>query len=700
MSRPPLAWRGLGVGELRPEAVEALLTLVAGRRAPVVIVSQAAHQTISFRLGAAPGVLVGLEAAMRTVAPALRLSDTDAPTDNGSAGLHLRVWWSGWPLLRADTPELSVAGLLGALAAGRSSEQLRLSVRLQPGWLARPQDATRPMEVKLAGALLQAEVLLHVASGSDARNRHLAAGLLAALRALHGPSGVLRTRQVSASSAARSLRTSRPLLSWSWLLRPTTVLTSKELVAIVGLPVGSPPVPGLRYGQAPRLLPAPEIPGSGPGRTFGYADTTTAERPLVQPVSGAVVHSLLVGPSGVGKSHLLTSLALDDIGQGRGVVYLDLKGEIDELLARIPDKRRGDVVVLEPGSRLPMPGLRLLHGHEPDLAADMLLGTLKGIFQGSWGVRSDQYLGLGLRAIAHDPYGNLADLPVLYANPAFRRAVLARAGDRRLHEEFAAFDRLSPAQQQEHLSSPLNKVSALLSRPAVRQVVAQEAPQLDLGRVLATRRIVVVGLSRGRLGAAAQLLASLVLWELYAAALSRPKLTGGDERVVGVYLDEPTVLSGVPVPLDSMFELFRSASVALTMTAQAISQLPREVGRAALANASTLAVFTQHAEAEAKVLAGALGSAVRPADLQHLARYQLVLRLALSNGLIAPLATATTRPLPPATGNPQVLRRSSAARVGVSLAEVDAALERRHGREAETSAHTSAAAVPGRRRRE
>lgn len=697
MSREALVWRQLSFGELKAEAVEALLSLIAARRAPVVFVTEASYQQISFRLGALASTLASLQTAMSAVAPELRLSTTTpAATESNS---QLRVWWSGWPLLRADTPELSVAGLLGAMAAVRTGEQLRLSVRLQPGWLGRPHEATRTAEAKLAGPLLQAEILLGVAAGSEGRVRHLAAGVLAALRTLSAAGCPLRVRRAAPSGVALSLSSPRRLVSVSWLIRPTSVLTPRELVPVIGLPIGAPALPGLSYGLAPRLVAAPQIPSGGLGRTFGCSDVAPDQRALVQPVAGAVVHSLLVGPSGVGKSNLLLSLALDDIAEGRGVVYLDLKGDIDDLLARIPAERRDDVIVLEPGNGLPTPGLRLLRGDEPELAADMLLGTLRGIFAGSWGVRSDQYLGLGLRAIAGDPQGNLADLPVLYAVPAFRRQVLGRSGDRRLREEFAAFDRLSPAQQQEQLSSPLNKIAALLSRPVVRQVVAQEAPGLDLGQALEQRRIVVIGLSRGRLGVAAQLIASLVLWELYAAVLARPRRAWKDERVVGVYIDEPTVLSGLPVPLDSMFELFRSAGVALTMTTQAISQLPREVGRAALANASTLAVFTQNAEAEARLLAGALGSGINGGALQQLARYQLVLRLALSNGLTAPLATAVTRPLPAATGEPQALRRLSAERFGAALAAVDAALDRRHGLEPDPLDGGAETVPPGRRRR-
>lgn len=679
MRRRPLHWRQMRFGDLSAESVEALLSLVAAHRAPVVLVTEASTDAIRVQLGASPGVLASLTDAMRVIAPGVRLDETDATPDSDRHGSHIRAWWSGWPLLRADTPELSVAGLLGALAAVRGRERLRLSIRLQPGWLARPQDANRHHESKLAGGLLQAEIQLAISAESDVRARCLANGVMAALRTLSGPGAPLRLRRVTLRQAARSLGSSRRLVSVWWIIRPTTVLSPKELVAVIGWPVGGPRLTGLTYGRAPQLLAAAQIPRGGSGRTFGHSDATAAKRPLVQPVAGAVVHTLLVGPSGVGKSNLLNSLALDDISQGRGVIYLDLKGEIDDLLSRIPERRHKHVVVLEPGNGLPAPGLRLLRGSDPDLAADMLLATLKGIFRDSWGVRSDQYIGLGLRAVAHDPKGSLADLPVLYTNPAFRRKVLARVSDRRIREEFAAFEHLSAAQQHEHLGSPLNKITALLSRPVVRQIVAQESPKLDVAQALADRHVVVVGLSRGRLGASAQLIASLVLWELYAAALARPKAGSPGDGVVGVYLDEPTVLSGMPVPLDSMYELFRSTRTALTMTAQAISQMPREVGRAVLANASTLAVFTQNAEAEARLLAGALGRTVDAEDLQHLERYQLAVRLALANGLIAPLATARTQPLPPPIGSAEVLKRLSADRYGATLLSVDEALDRRHG---------------------
>jgi hypothetical protein len=170
------------------------------------------------------------------------------------------------------------------------------------------------------------------------------------------------------------------------------------------------------------------------------------------------------------------------------------------------------------------------------------------------------------------------------------------------------------------------------------------------------------------------------MWELYSAVLGRQALSERSRQAFGVYLDEPKLLARLPVPLDSMFELFRGMGVGLTMTAQSVSQLPKPLASAALSNAATVAVFRQHADADAKLLAREL-QAVSSDQLKALDPYHLVLRLGLGAGVIAEPVTGTTLVLPTATGKADALRRRSAGRYGRSIEEVDATLAVRHGRE-------------------
>lgn len=301
------------------------------------------------------------------------------------------------------------------------------------------------------------------------------------------------------------------------------------------------------------------------------------------------------------------------------------------------------------------------------------------MFERSFGVYSEHFLGLGFRTLAHDPQSTLADLEPLFGNPAFRRRVMSHASDSMLRSAWAALDELSSAQRAEQLASPLRKIGALVNRRVIRSVVAQAQPRFDLRRVLRDGQIVVVSLSPGRVGSeATRLLAALLMWELYSAVLARQALPEVQRRAFGVYIDEPKVLTSIPVPLDSMFELFRGMNVGITLTGQAITQLPKSVQQAALTNASTLVVFRQNARTDAELLARQVPG-VSAEQLQHLEKFSAVMRLGLGDGEVAPTVTGTTMPLPEPITDPSQLRQLSAARYGRDADEVDAALLQRHG---------------------
>jgi hypothetical protein len=138
------------------------------------------------------------------------------------------------------------------------------------------------------------------------------------------------------------------------------------------------------YGVAPRLLPAREIPSSGAGRVFGVSTWPGREQKrLVQPPLGATCHSLLLGPSGSGKSWLLANLFLGQVAANDGAVLLDMKGDTaSDVLSRIEPKRHRDVLVLEPSNGLAVPGLRCFSG-EPELAADLWLNIFRGCTRGA-----------------------------------------------------------------------------------------------------------------------------------------------------------------------------------------------------------------------------------------------------------------------------------------------------------------------------
>lgn len=728
LSPPDALWLGMGVAALAgagavaavaldqtaPEArtallrfpadiaagqVRAVLDTVAGLGSGAVVRFGllAEPSGVSFDITASPGALSTFTRTLAGIAPGVRVDALpgDAaerhPTSD-ARGAQLS-WRGSYPVLRSDEPEAMVAALLGSLSQLRRDERVWLQLSLMPAGRVRlpsreakdrpddlarllgkgggvPAEQRRGVVAKFQLPLLRVRIRVAVQVAHQRRADQLIARIAAVIRTRSGLRGGLQVRRLSARATRRN---------WQRSPHRGDVLSSAEVTALIGWPIGAPAVPGVRYGVAPRLLPAREIPSSGAGRVFGVSTWPGQEqRRLVQPPRGATGHSLLLGPSGSGKSWLLANLFLGQVAAGDGAVLLDMKGDTaSDVLDRTGPHGRGGVLVLEPSNGLAVPGLRCFGG-EPELAADLWLNIFRGLFKDSWGVRSERYLRMAFCTLARDPGASVADVPRLFADVSYRRRLVAGLADPLLVGQWAEFEALGEAQRAEHLVSPLGKVSEIVGRRVVRSVLAQAEPKLTIRAAIQRGMIVVVSLPPGRLGGtAAQLLGALVVYEVFQTIMARQSLDPPQRRPLGFYIDEPAVLGTLPVPLDSLFETARGMNCGVTMAAQSLSQLPAAVQRAAITNAATIAAFRPGAEDAARIareLPGLSGD-----ELQRLEPYTLALRLGIGPGQVAPACTAGTLPLGDPTGDADAVRRASSERYGIEPETVDAALRERHG---------------------
>jgi hypothetical protein len=708
----PLTWHELQLPEeLTAESITALLRHVAGvRQGPVSFLVTGQPGKVRFLLGASERVVQSIMAAASGLVPELRaeaVPATDMPHAASGKALAVsgaRVGWRGpWPLLRQKEPQLCAAGLLGALGSARKGERLQLLVRLWPmvgrvnrpvpasergsvppnPWFMRwlwpaepPREEVAAIRAKFGGLLLRGEVVVVAEAAGSERASQLMQRVVAALRTAGGSRGLLRWRALSGPRAGQVLARRRVPLAWEL----STPMAPEELAGIVGLPVEAPMIAGISYGTGPRLLAPAMVPSSG--RVFAVSTWPgEPERNLAQPIVGGLQHNAIIGPTGSGKSTLVARLVEQDMKSGRGALVVDLKGDlVSELLARVPMHRQRDVIVLEPARDTHQPGLQLFpSGGDPELTADLLLGTLRELFADSWGVRSSQYLGLGLRTLAALPSASLVELPSLFGDRRLRDRALARARDPWLTAAWQRFDALAPADQAAQLASPLNKLEELINRRRLRAVLGQTNPRLDFREVLSAGKIVLVSLPPGLLGApATRLLSALTLWQFFQAVEARAGLPVSERSPFMAYVDEVAVLASLPLPLEGLLERARSHGCGLTLSPQALSQLGQGLRASLLANVGSLAAFQQVSEEEASVLAKALPG-VSASQLQHLGPFEVAMRLSLAPGRVTPTMTGRTLPLGQACSDPEQVRRASGERYGQPVADIDAALAHRHG---------------------
>lgn len=180
-------------------------------------------------------------------------------------------------------------------------------------------------------------VRLGVAAGSIARQRELLVGLTSALRTSEVAGVQLRL----VSESGHKLNDARA--PWLWPLRLNVV----ELLSVLAWPVGDGDLPGQPAAHPKLLPPAPGTTGNS--RVVARATAPGIQTNLTLHARDALHHLHVLGPTGTAKSTLLINLITQDMWAGRAVVVIDPQGDlVRDVLERVPDARRHDVVVLDP----------------------------------------------------------------------------------------------------------------------------------------------------------------------------------------------------------------------------------------------------------------------------------------------------------------------------------------------------------------
>lgn len=667
----------------------------SGGQAVWAVGSQAGERLVSVVRELVPGCRVSRGFSRRAVSQAVAVSGR--PVGTGLATERLSA------VVRAVLAALAVTAegeeLVVQLQLGRRFSPEVLG-RVEPqGWLELLGLVPPPSLSGERGRRMRAQVGRHraavclrlgVRAASPLRQRVLLQGLLGALRLLEGPGVRLRART---EHPAKLDAVRRP-----W--RAGLELGAGEIVAMAGWPVGEGALPATPSAH-PRVLPLPQARETQRAFATGVADQA-GER-LGISIGDALYHTVLLGPTGAGKSTALAHLALADIHAGRGVLLIDPKTDlVADILARIPEQRRDDVVVIDPTSSHPV-GINPLArtqtthgasssgggvpggGASPELVADTVLATFKGVFAESWGVRVEQVLSAALVTLARTPGATLVDLPLLLTNAAYRQRLIAASGADPLGtgQFWAAYEALSEAQRQQWVGPVLTRLQPFLIRPHLRATLGQAAPSFDLGEVFTRRRIVLVSLNKGVLGAeSARLLGSLLVGQLWPLILARAAVEPSRRHVVSVFIDEVQDYLSLPGSLADALAQARSLGAAFHLAHQYRGQLPAALKAGIDANARNKIIFSLSAADAAELARQAID--LEAADFQLLPRFGVYART-MHHGRENPWCQATTLPPTPPVQDALALRASSQARYGQDTAQIEAALLARIGQNGETT---------------
>ncbi|WP_200300811.1 type IV secretory system conjugative DNA transfer family protein [Streptomyces adelaidensis] len=537
------------------------------------------------------------------------------------------------------------------------------------------RDRITDERAKLGEPNFLAVLRLAVKAGSPARSDQLLAQMRSSLSGASGGHSRFKRRVTSSRRVIeRVQRAAVPTLF------PARVSVS-ELTGLLAWPIGAPHVAGLPRGRTRQLAPVGAV--SRAGRVIARSNFPGVQRPLALSPAESLWHLQVVGPTGSGKTALLTNLIAQDMNAGRGVVLIESKGDLFKAaLERVPERRLHDVVVLDVSDTNYPVGFNILQGSPFVVAADIQRLFDHLYPQDARGVRVRQgfyhlILTLMMSAGTTAPmtFADIGALAVPRPDQEEFSQNLVR-GVAHIEELAAWWQGFGDARTRaSHFQPVMDRIWQLNNRPSIRNIIGQSRSTVDLADILRSAKILLVNLSRATEGKdTAGLLGSLLLnsvWSAVQAGATDPA------RPTMLYLDEFQDFINLPFEPADMFAQSRSRGLAMTVAHQFLGQLSRELQDATQNNARSTVVFQTSAD-EARTFARGFGSSLTPDDFMNLRRFEVVARLATTEGVSTPVTGVT---LPPVveTGFADEVRRLSRATYARPAAEVDEEIKRRRG---------------------
>ena len=388
-------------------------------------------------------------------------------------------------------------------------------------------------------------------------------------------------------------------------------------------------------------------------------------------------HLAIIGKTGMGKTTLLQKLIGDDIRAGRGLALVDPHGDLaDAILDVVPGHRTNDVVLFDAGDRdypLSFNVLSCREANQRGLVASAVVSAFKKLYGDSWGPRLEHILRNALLGALEVPDTSLLALQRLLSDSQYRKTIIAQVHDPVVRtfweKEFAAW---KPQYQAEAIAPIQNKVGQFLSQPILRAIVGQGRSSLDLRRVMDGGQVLIVNLSKGRIGEdASMLLGSLVVTSIQLAAMSRADVPENNRRDFALYVDE--FQNFATDSFATILSEARKYRLNLVLANQYLAQMDEATAEAVFGNVGSLLVFQAGAR-DAEVLAEQLGGDVTPQDLMALPKYTAYLRLLIDGMPSRPFSIETLPPPRPDEKRVRstIIRRTSRHRYTRPAAQVEA----------------------------
>ena len=393
-------------------------------------------------------------------------------------------------------------------------------------------------------------------------------------------------------------------------------------------------------------------------------------------------HMYVIGKTGMGKSTLLENMAIQDIRNGEGMAFIDPHGgTADRIMEYVPAHRVKDVVYFAPFDMDYPVAFNVMEDVGYDkrhLVVSGLLSAFRKIWVDAWSARMEYILSNTLLALLEYDGSTLLDVNRMLINKAFRKKVVENVKDPTVRafwvEEFANYtDRYT----QDATPAIQNKVGQFTSNPLIRNIVGQPKSSFDIRRLMDEKKILIINLSKGRVGEVnTNLLGSMLVTKIYLAAMSRADVPADEmKRLPPFYLYVDEFQSFANESFSDILSEARKYKLRLIIAHQYVEQMEEEVRDAVFGNVGTTVAF-RVGPFDAETLETIFAPQFEATDLVNLGFAHIYLTLMIRGVGSPPFSATTLSPFdPPPERHVEEVIAASRAAYGKLRAEVEQVID-------------------------
>ncbi len=547
-------------------------------------------------------------------------------------------------------------------------------------------DTIKQLEGKASKALFETNIRLVASADSLERSENILQGLEVAFAQFNDLN--LNSFRTERSEGASLKNTIFNFSFRSFDESKTVVLSAEEMTSIFHFPNVRIETPHMKVTKAREAAAPANLPIQG--LLMGYNMFRGEKADIRMQDEDRRRHLYTIGQTGTGKSVFLKNLIIQDIAQGKGVCVIDPHGDmVEDILQFVPRHRMQDVIYFNPGDIERPMGLNMLE-YDPNFPEQktFIVNELLSIFDKLYnmsvagGPMFEQYFRNATLLTMDDPLsGNtMLEITRVLTDKEFRDYKLSKTSNIVVRNFWIQMAEKAggEASLKDMVPYIASKFDNFIANEIMRPIIAQQKSAFNFREVMDNQRILLVNLSKGRLGDInSSLIGLIIVGKLLMAALSRTDMPEEKRKDFYLYIDEFQ-----NVTTDSIATILSEARkyrLDLTITHQFIGQLKEEIKKAVFGNVGSIINFRIGSD-DGEFMAKQYQPVFSEQDLLNLDNYNCYVKLLINGATSMPFSMKT---FPPTKGDREIadiIKEISRTKYGRPRDEVEREIIESHSR--------------------